>query len=89
MLFDAEAEAGEGGWNRAAAHWQGLAQKLSRLKPRPEAYFDAWYHAAQAYSKERQTAKARQTLIGVMRLNPGLSGPDMKAKYDHLLATLK
>jgi tetratricopeptide (TPR) repeat protein len=89
MLLDAQAEAGKGSWSAAAAHWQGLAQKLGRLRPRPPGYFDAWYHAANAFSKERQTTKARQALIGVMRLNPGLSGPDMKAKYDQLLATLK
>ncbi|MDR3622563.1 MAG: tetratricopeptide repeat protein [Paludisphaera borealis] len=89
MLLDAQAEAGKANWNAVAAHWQSLAQKLGRLKPRPASYFDAWYHAAHALSKEKQTAKARQTLIGVMRLNPGLGGPEMKVKYEQFLETLK
>lgn len=88
-LLDAQAEAGQGNWNASCAHWQDLAQKLSRSRPRPESYFDAWYRAALAYSKQKQTARARQTLTAVMRLNPGVGGPAMKQKYDDLLATLK
>ncbi|WP_337177599.1 hypothetical protein [Paludisphaera sp.] len=76
-------------WRAACAHWQDVAQKLSRARPRPEAYFDAWYRAAVAYAKQGQTARARQTLTAVTRLNPTLGGPAMKKKYDDLLATLK
>ena len=89
MLLEAKAEAGKADWKRTAAHWQGLAQKLGRLRPRPESYFDAWYHAAQALAREQQTTKARQTLVGVMRLNAGQLGSEMKKKYEQLLATLK
>lgn len=78
-----------GDWAAACAHWQDVAQKLSRSKPRPEAYFDAWYRAAVAYSRQGQTARARQALTAVMRLNPTVGGPAMKTKYEDLLATLK
>ncbi len=35
--------------------------------------------------KQKDPAKARQTLMGVMRLSPGVGGPEMKAKYQGLL----
>jgi hypothetical protein len=76
-------------WAAACAHWQDVAQKLGRSRPRPEAYFDAWYRAAVAYAKQGQAARARQTLTAVMRLNPTVGGPAMKTKYEDLLATLK
>lgn len=76
-------------WPASCAHWQDVAQKLGRARPKPEAYFDAWYRAAVAYSKQKQAAKARQTLTAVMRLNPTVGGPAMKKKYEDLLATLK
>jgi tetratricopeptide (TPR) repeat protein len=88
-LLDAQAEAGQGSWNASCAHWQDVAQKLSRSRPRPESYFDAWYRAAVAYAKQKQTAKARQTLTAIIRLNPGVGGPVMKQRYEDLLATLK
>lgn len=78
-----------GNWAASGAHWADVAQKLSRAKPRPEGYFDAWYRAAVAYSQQKQAAKARQTLTAVMRLNPTVGGPAMKKKYEDLLNTLK
>ena len=73
----------------ALDHWENLAQRLSRSRPRPAAYYDAWYHAAWAFYKQKQTKKARQTLAGVMRSNPDVGGPEMKAKYEQLLARIK
>ena len=46
MLLESQAEAGQGDWSAALRHWQELAQKLSRMRPRPLSYYDAWYHAA-------------------------------------------
>lgn len=83
-LLDAQED-----WAASCAHWQDVAQKLGRARPKPEAYFDSWYRAAVAYSKQKQAAKARQTLTAVMRLNPTVGGPAMKKKYEDLLATLK
>ena len=50
MLLESQAEAGQGEWSAALRHWEELAQKLSRMRPRPLSYFDAWYHAAYALS---------------------------------------
>ncbi|MGC8641625.1 MAG: tetratricopeptide repeat protein, partial [Isosphaeraceae bacterium] len=88
MLLEAQAEAGKGKWSEAIHHWEDLAQKLSR-PPRSTAYFDAWYHAAYGLYKQKQTTKARQILGGVMRLNPALGSPEMKAKYRKLMERLK
>jgi tetratricopeptide (TPR) repeat protein len=89
MLLESEAEAGQGDWSLAFRHWQDLAQKLSRMRPRPLSYYDAWYHAACALAEQDQKTKARQTLNGIMRLNPGVGSPEMAAKYEKLLQTLK
>ena len=60
-----------------------------RTRPRPESYYDAWYHVAWGFSKQNNPTKARQALLGVMRLSPNVGGPEMKAKYQGLLARLK
>src|SRR5262249_14979010 len=88
MILESEAEAGQGEWSVALRHWQDLAQRLSR-PPRPLSYFDAWYHAAYAFYQQKQSAKARQTLNGIMRLNPGVGSPEMKSKYEQLLQKIK
>lgn len=88
-LLDAQAEAGQGSWNASATHWQDLAQKLGRVKSKPPAFYEAWYRAAIAMSKQKQNPKARQTLTAVMRLNPTLGTPEMKEKYESLLTKLK
>ncbi len=89
MLLEAEAEAGQGSWSRAINHWEELTKLMERSRPRPAAYYDAWYHVAWGLAKQKNTAKARQALMGVMRLSPGVGGPEMKAKYQGLLARLK
>jgi tetratricopeptide (TPR) repeat protein len=89
MLLESEAEAGQGSWSAAFAHWQDLAQKLSRMRPRPQPYYDALYHAAWALSRQKQGKKARQVINAVMRLNPDVGSPEMKAKYEQFLERIK
>ena len=89
MLLEAEAEAGQGTWAAALKHWEDLARGMERSRPRPAAYYDAWYHVAWVLSKQKNTTKARQAFMGVMRLSPSVGGPEMKAKYQGLLARLK
>lgn len=91
MLLEAEAEAGKGSWSSALAHWEGLAKRLgaSRARPRPREYFDVWYHVALVLDKQKQADKARQTLLGVMKLSPTVGDSEMKAKYQGLLARLQ
>jgi hypothetical protein len=62
---------------------------MEKMRPRPASYFDAWYHVAWVLQQQNNTAKAKQALLGVMRLSPSVGGPDMKAKYQGLLAKLK
>jgi cellulose synthase operon protein C len=40
-------------------------------------------------SKRKEPVKARQTLMGVMRLSPSVGSPEMKAKYEALIALTK
>ena len=89
MLLEALAEAGQSSWAAAVSHWEDLTRRMERSRPRPPAYYDAWYHVALGLSKQKNPAKARQALMGVMRLSPGVGGPEMKAKYQGLLARLK
>jgi tetratricopeptide (TPR) repeat protein len=89
MLLEAEAEAGQGSWATAIKHWEDLTRRMERARPRPSAYYDAWYHVAWGLSKQKNNAKARQALLGVMRLSPNVGNPEMKAKYQSLIARLK
>ena len=89
MLLESEAAAGKGKWSTALGFWQKLAKDMERMRPRPASYFDAWYHVAWILSQQKETAKAKQALSGVMRLSPSVGGPEMKAKYQGLLARLK
>jgi cellulose synthase operon protein C len=89
LLLEAEAEAGRKSWALPLRQWEDLTKKMERSRPRPERYYDAWYHVAWAFFKQNSTTKARQALMGVMRLSPNVGSPDMKAKYQGLLARLK
>ena len=59
------------------------------MRPRPISYYDAWYHVAWVLYKKKEPEKAKQALMGVMRLSPNVGGPEMKAKYQGLIAKLK
>ena len=87
MLLEARAEAGQGTWSEAYRHWVELARKLGRS--RSNWYYDSWYHAAWALYRQKEVAKARQTLAGIMRLNADLGTPEMKRKYEQFLARMK
>jgi tetratricopeptide (TPR) repeat protein len=88
MLLEAEALAKRGDWATALRHWQGLARKLESIRPRRLEYYDAWYHIAWSLFQQRETVKARQTLQAIIRLTPAVGSPEMKAKYEALLARL-
>ena len=51
-LLDAKATAKQGTWVSAFNHWKALALKLDSLKPRPSQYYEAWYQAAVALTKQ-------------------------------------
>ena len=87
-LLDARADANEVNWNEVYTYWKTLALRLANMSPKPVEYFDAWYHAAVALQKQNKPVLARQTVASVMRLSPTLGSPEMKAKYDELIAKL-
>jgi len=85
-LLEAEAEASRGNWATALQQWENLAKSLEGVRPRSLLYYDAWYHVASVLYKRKEPVKARQTLMGVMRLSPGVGSSEMKAKYEALIA---
>jgi cellulose synthase operon protein C len=88
-LLEAEAEFNRGSWATALQQWENLAKAMEGVHPRSLLYYDAWYHVASVLYKRKEPVKARQTLMGVMRLSPGVGGPEMKAKYEALIALTK
>ena len=95
MLLEAQAkvakdpEVAQREWSTAFQHWQDLAQRMSRMRPRPLAYFDAWYHAAYALHRQNDNTKARPDTQRHHALNPGVGNPEMKSKYEALLSRMK
>jgi tetratricopeptide (TPR) repeat protein len=75
-------------WNASYTHWKTLATRLQSARPRPPEYYDAWYHAALALYGNGKPALATQTLRSVMRLSPQVGNPEIRQKYDALLAKL-
>jgi cellulose synthase operon protein C len=89
MLLESEAAAGKSTWSSALRHWEDLTKRMERMRPRPVSYYDAWYHVAWVLYQKKEPEKAKQALMGVMRLSPNVGGADMKAKYQGLIAKLK
>jgi cellulose synthase operon protein C len=89
MLLESEAASGHGKWSTALGYWENLIKRMEKTRPRPTSYFDAWYHVAWVLFQQKETAKAKQALSGVMRLSPSVGGPEMKAKFQGLLTRLK
>ena len=71
MLLEAEAEAGQGQLGGGPRALGGLDTEAGADRARGRRrYYDAWYHVAWVLSSRKNTAKARQALLGVMRLSP-------------------
>jgi cellulose synthase operon protein C len=89
LLLEDLAASRKGKWSEAQAHWRTLALRLGNARTKPEAYYDAWYHAALALKEEGKGKEAKQTLASVMRLSANVGGPEMKQKYKTLLDQIK
>ena len=76
-------------WSASFKQWQTIALRLNAARPKPVEYYDAWYHAALALSREGKAKEAKQTLAGIMRLSPNVGGAEMKQKYKTLLSQIK
>ena len=60
-----------------------------RARSKPPEYYDAWYHAAFCLNKAGKAKEAKQALALVMRPSPRVGSPEMKQKYNALLAQMK
>lgn len=76
-------------WTAAYTQWRSIADRLGKMRVKPVEYYDAWYHAAFCLNKGGKPTAAKQTLALVMRLSPRVGNPEMKKKYDALLAQMK
>ena len=79
----------KGSWSLAFNQWKSIATRLGSARAKPLEYYEAWYHAALALSKEGKPKEARQTLASIMRLSANVGGPEMKKKYTDLLSQIK
>ncbi|MDR3636162.1 MAG: tetratricopeptide repeat protein [Isosphaeraceae bacterium] len=89
MLKEAKAGAKVDKWDVARAQWNQLALQLQNQRPKPAEYFEAWYHAGYCYFKGGDSAKALQTLKVTMKLSPSVGSPEMKKKYQDLIAQIQ
>jgi tetratricopeptide (TPR) repeat protein len=88
-LLSAKAAAKRGTWAAAIKYWENLAMRLGAQKPRPAEYYEAWYQAAKALQAGGDATRARQALMGVLKLSAQGIDPALKARYQELLGQLK
>ena len=89
MLIEDRALAKQAEWTDASAQWKKIAQRFGAAKTKPQAYYEAWYHAALAMNYAQKPKEAKQMLASVMRLSSGVGGPEMKQKYKELIDKIK
>ena len=89
MLIEDKALAKQAQWPEASAQWKKIALRFGNARTKPQAYYEAWYHAAVAMNHAQKPKEAKQMLAGVMRLSAGVGGPEMKQKYKDLIEQLK
>ena len=89
MLIEDKAFAKKAEWPAASAEWKKIALRFGNAKTKPQAYYEAWYHAALAMNYAQKPREAKQMLASVMRLSSGLGGPEMKQKYKELIDKIK
>lgn len=75
-------------WAESYNYWKDRSNQLSKARPRPAEYFDCVYHMAVAQQGMGKKSDAAKTLRGVMTLSPSVGKPEIKAKYQALLAQL-
>lgn len=73
----------------AARAWGQVVELLARRRPRPREYYEAQYYLALALEAIGQRSEARTLVQRVLRLSPSCGGPDLKQKFQNLLARLE
>ena len=76
-------------WGKAYNYWKRLAAQLERARPRRIEYYETYLHMAEALRALGRKDQAAATLKGVMTLAPSVGSPEMKAKYQAFLDSLK
>ena len=75
-------------WNAAYNHWRRLAAQLERANPKRVEYYEALLHVATALEGLGRKNEAAQTLKSVLALSRTVGNPEMKARYQAMLARL-
>ena len=88
-ILAAKAAAKRGTWAAAIKYWENLAMRLGQMRPKPVEYYEAWYQAAKALQSGGDSTRAKQALLGVLKLSAQGIDPTVKARYQELLGQLK
>jgi hypothetical protein len=76
-------------WSKALAHWTWMSQRLEKSRNLRNEFYDSIYHVALALQGLQKKSEAKKTLEGIVALHPNVGSPELKAKYEKLIATLK
>lgn len=87
-LLDVWSEQDSSQAEAALSQWNSVATKLRSGKPKRIEYFEARLGVALAYRRMDEKAKAIQALRSTLTLSPDCGGPEMKKKFESLLAEL-
>lgn len=91
LLYEAKAFSTRGSedLNAAFNYWSRFASRLEKRRNKPTEFFEAYYHAALVRERQNKPDEALKVLRGVVRLNPKVGTPEIKAKYDALIKKLQ
>lgn len=87
-LLEDWAKAEPNRWGAAYSYWRALASQLEPIRSLRINYYESLYHVAIALQGLGRGTEAKQTLKSVMILSPSVGNPEMKKRYEDLLAVL-
>jgi hypothetical protein len=87
-LLEDWAKAEPNRWGAAYNYWRALASQLEPIRSLRINYYESLYHVAVALQGLGRGTEAKQTLKSVMILSPSVGNPEMKKRYEDLLAVL-
>lgn len=72
----------EGKTNEAFLYWRNLTTRLSKAKPRPDEYYEAWLEIAGILEKQGKSSTARQSLTSVLKLGGAGMNAAWKQRFE-------
>lgn len=87
-LLEDWAKAEPNRWGSSYKYWRALASQLEPIRSLRINYYESLYHLAIALQGLGRGSEAKQTLRSVMTLSPTVGSPEMKKRYEDLLAGL-